>query len=61
MNNDKIIEWCSECGMESEISINGGKCTYCGKWLKPCSNCNMNIVNCNLCKFGGNYGKRRNK
>lgn len=51
---DKTVEWCSECGQESEISIYGGYCKNCEKWLKPCSICDMDNVNCNLCKFGGN-------
>ena len=45
------FEWCDECGQESEISINGGKCEYCGKFLLPCSMCDMDKVNCQNCKF----------
>lgn len=51
---EKTIELCDNCGQESSIGIYGGHCKYCGKWLKPCSMCNMDKVNCNFCKFGGN-------
>lgn len=45
------FEWCDECGQESEILINGGKCEHCGKFLLPCSMCDMDKVNCQNCKF----------
>lgn len=48
---DTTFEWCDECGQESEISINGGKCEHCGKFLLPCSMCDMDKVNCQNCKF----------
>lgn len=43
-------EWCDECGMETEISIYGGYCSHCGKYLLPCSMCDMNKVNCSKCE-----------
>lgn len=56
INNKQLttIEWCDKCGQENEISSSGGYCKHCGKWLRPCSICDMNIVDCNFCKFGGN-------
>lgn len=45
------FEWCDECGQESEISVYGGKCEHCGKFLLPCSMCDMDKVNCQNCKF----------
>lgn len=48
---EKTFEWCDECGMETEINENGGHCEYCGKFLLPCSLCDMNKVKCNECKF----------
>lgn len=52
----EIIEWCDNCCMETEISVNGGNCKHCGKFLLPCSLCDNDKVNCNDCKFknGGN-------
>lgn len=48
---DTTFEWCDNCGQETEISINGGKCEHCGKFLLPCSMCNMDEVVCSNCKF----------
>lgn len=53
----KTTEWCDVCGMETEISENGGYCDYCGKFLIPCSLCDMDKVNCNECKFEKERGK----
>jgi len=47
----KIDEWCDNCGMDTRISKNGGNCEYCGKFLLPCSLCDMDKVNCKNCKF----------
>lgn len=50
---NKIYEYCPYCNDESIIDKNGGICEHCGNYLKPCSLCNMNKVNCNKCKFNG--------
>lgn len=47
----KIIELCPYCGEERRISINGGNCKHCKKFILPCSNCDMDKVNCTQCKF----------
>ena len=47
----RIDEWCDNCGMDTRISENGGNCEYCGKFLLPCSLCDMDKVNCKNCKF----------
>lgn len=48
----KTTELCDVCGQETEIDSNlGGYCSTCGKFLKPCSMCNMNEVKCSECKF----------
>ena len=47
---DRIIEYCDNCGQETEIDRNGGYCEHCNKWLKPCSLCDMDKVNCANCK-----------
>lgn len=44
-------EWCDNCGEETEITDKGGICKGCGKFLLPCSLCDMNKVNCEKCKF----------
>lgn len=54
VSEDKITEWCDECGMESVISKNGGYCEHCGKYLLPCSLCDMDKVDCNNCKYKNN-------
>ena len=51
MNSDTIFEWCDNCGNESEISRFGGYCEHCGKFLLPCSQCDMNKVKCENCEF----------
>ena len=50
-SEDEIIEWCDKCGMESVISNNGGYCKHCGKYLLPCSLCDMDKVDCDNCKY----------
>lgn len=50
-SEDEITEWCDECGMESVINKNGGYCEHCGKYLLPCSLCDMDKVDCNNCKY----------
>lgn len=48
----KTTELCDVCGQETEIDNKvGGYCSTCGKFLKPCSMCDMDKVNCNECKF----------
>jgi len=47
----KTTEWCDVCGMETEISQYGGYCDYCGKFLIPCSLCDMDKVNCSECEL----------
>lgn len=47
----EIYEWCDNCGMETKIGENGGKCEHCGKFLLPCSLCDMDIVDCNKCPY----------
>lgn len=47
---EKIVEWCPHCGQETEIDRLGGKCEHCGHFLKPCSLCNMDIVDCSKCE-----------
>lgn len=53
INNKQLttIEWCDECGQENEISSNGGYCKNCGEWLRPCSTCDMDNVDCNNCPY----------
>lgn len=48
---NKIFEYCPFCNDESIIDEDGGNCKHCGKYLKPCSLCDMDKVNCNNCKF----------
>ena len=48
---EKIIEMCPNCGQETEINIKGGKCEYCGHYILPCSQCDMNKTNCNKCPY----------
>lgn len=54
VNENEITEWCDECGMESVISKNGGYCEHCGKYLLPCSLCDIDKVDCNNCKYKNN-------
>lgn len=50
-----INEYCPYCGQETLINKKGGKCNYCGHFLKPCSLCNMDKVKCKECEIkGGN-------
>lgn len=49
--NNTTTEWCSNCENETEIELEGGHCKHCGKWLKPCSMCDMDKVNCTLCNY----------
>ena len=51
VSEDEIVEWCNNCENESVISRNGGYCEHCGKYLLPCSLCDMDKVDCNNCKF----------
>lgn len=52
MEKNKTFELCDVCGQETEIDNKvGGYCSTCGKFLKPCSMCDMDKVNCNECKF----------
>lgn len=46
---DEITEWCDCCGQETRIKNTGGYCKYCGKWLKPCSLCDIDKVKCINC------------
>lgn len=48
---EHTYEYCPHCETESKIYIEGGKCEICGRFLKPCSMCDMNKVKCNECKF----------
>lgn len=48
---DRIVEYCDNCGQETEIDRNGGYCEHCNKWLKPCSLCDWDNVNCNNCPY----------
>ena len=47
----KTYELCPYCGEETQITEFGGKCKNCGRFLKPCSLCDMENVNCEKCKF----------
>jgi len=52
MKKKKVFEWCSHC--ESEVKIKRdriSKCPYCKASIRPCMLCDMDIVNCNDCKF----------
>ena len=44
-------EFCPYCEKDVLIPTVGGYCDTCGVWLKPCSLCNMDEVNCNKCKW----------
>lgn len=44
-------EFCPYCEEDVLIPTVGGYCDTCGVWLKPCSLCNMDKVNCNKCKW----------
>ncbi len=52
MKKKKVTEWCSHC--DREVKIHGdriSKCPYCKTSIRPCMLCDMDIVNCNDCKF----------
>lgn len=49
--SNTTYEWCNVCGQTTKILSTGGKCEHCGKFLLPCSLCDMNKVNCKKCKF----------
>ncbi len=51
----EIVEICPYCDTETKISSEGGYCEHCGKWVKPCSLCNMDKVNCNECPYADNH------
>lgn len=52
MKENKTFELCDNCGQETEIDSNlGSYCSTCGKFLKPCSMCDMDNVNCSKCNF----------
>lgn len=51
VSEDEIVEWCDNCKNESVILKNGGYCEHCGKYLLPCSLCDMDKVDCSNCKF----------
>ena len=42
-------EVCPNCNVEVLINRNGEKCEHCGKFIKPCSLCDMDNVNCRDC------------
>ena len=46
----KITEYCPHCNDEEEIDETGGICSGCGHFLKPCSLCDMDNVNCKDCE-----------
>lgn len=47
-----ITEWCSHCENEVEIPADRpSSCPECGESILPCCMCDMDIVNCNQCKF----------
>ena len=43
-------EVCPNCNVEVLINRNGEKCEHCGKFIKPCSLCDMDNVNCKDCE-----------
>lgn len=46
-----LAEWCPNCERESRI-LNIPiiqECEYCGEWIRPCSMCDHNIVDCSKC------------
>ena len=45
-----ITEYCPHCNDEVLINRNGEKCSGCGHFLKPCSLCDMDNVNCRDCE-----------
>lgn len=53
MSNEKwgkTNEVCSYCDQQVEIADTGiSKCPNCGKWISPCSMCNMDEVDCKNC------------
>lgn len=51
---EKIIELCENCNEEIEITKKGGYCSNCGAFVKPCSLCDNNKINCNDCIFDKN-------
>lgn len=44
-----IKEWCPNCGNDVEIkgTMRWHKCPVCGNYIKPCSLCDCDKVNCN--------------
>ena len=51
MKENKIIEYCDTCNRDVEIPRVGGRCPFCGKYLYPCSLCDMDKVDCNNCEY----------
>lgn len=47
----KTFELCDSCGQETEITEKGGHCEHCGKFLLPCSLCDMDKVKCSECEL----------
>lgn len=46
----KITEWCGYCENEVEIDDCGiSVCPICGEKILPCSQCDMDKVDCNNC------------
>ena len=45
-----ITEYCPHCNDEVLINRKGEKCSGCGHFLKPCSLCDMDNVNCRDCE-----------
>jgi DNA-binding Xre family transcriptional regulator len=49
-DNNTCIEWCSSCQSEVEIPIGrASQCPHCGAIIKPCSQCDMDKVQCDSC------------
>ena len=47
-----VAEWCQNCGEEVEIPKDKpSKCPSCNKNILPCSMCDLDITDCNPCKF----------
>ena len=44
-----IYETCPYCDDEVKIKKTGGNCPNCNHFVKPCSLCEMDVVNCGLC------------
>lgn len=62
MDMSKVTEWCQNCGsevsIESEMKLQ--ECPYCGKYIVPCTMCNHDTCNCDLCEIG-NLCEKLNK